>query len=104
MTEDLVEPIAAAGWRAPLWLNIEWRFTVLLVLTLLVSLLTKIPLYIITVVVVDLGLYLYVFTPISEREPFILDLWANCRRFSKVLVRLADATDPQPNLPARQRT
>jgi hypothetical protein len=99
----MIEPIAPAGWRAPLWLNIEWRFTVLLLFALLLSLMTRIPIVIIVAFVIDLALYIFAFVPLAEREPFILDLWANTRRFAQVLDRLADARSPVPNFPSRQR-
>lgn len=99
----MIEQIAPAGWRPPLWLNIEWRFTVLLVFGLLLSLMTKIPLFIISVSVIELAVYMFMLVPLSEREPLILDLWANTRRFAQVLVRMADARDRVPSHPSRQR-
>lgn len=86
---SVIVPIEAAGWRPPLWLGIEWRTTLLLIVLVLFSVLAKNIVLLVGAVTIAIALYMQ-FLQIAEDEPHFYELFAVTRGLMHVYLRVAD--------------
>ncbi len=98
-----MEPIEQAGWKPPLWLGMEWQFTLLLGFLALVAVISKSLWFAIFALVVILLVY-RAMVAINDREPRMTALFSSTQRYALgEYSRLADADAPRRTLPKANR-